>query len=318
MLDFENLGDRFVEVVNSQEWQLLQQKFNMSDDIYVLGHGGNLAIADHAAVDITRLTAGRKNALCPGSGVVATSLINDYGFDDWMVQWMELRTKYKTQEQLSRSLVVAISSSGHSTDSLKALKWATKNGMSTAVITGRKIKNLDGDIVEVNLDVKKYHTGEVLTLLLTYQLTEGSGTECPAIKGAQSKRKRHWRGKVREYSFPDEEVNIAIDFDGVIHNSDKGFHDGTLYGEPLDHARESLEKLSKEYNVIIFSCKAKPDRPLISGKTGIELIWEWLKKHNLDKYVTEVTSEKPRAKLYVDDRAIKFTNWKEAMDEIGH
>ena len=318
MLDFESLGERFVDVVSSREWQLLQQKFNMSDDIYILGHGGNLAVADHAAIDITRLTSGRKNALCPGSGVVATSLINDYSFEDWMVQWMELRTKYKTPEQLSRSLVLAISSSGCSADSLKALKWAAKNNMHAAVITGRQIKNLNREIVEVNLDVKKYHTGEVLTLLLTYQLTEGSGTECPSIKGPQRKVKRHWRGNVREYSFPDEEVNIGIDFDGVIHNADKGFHDGTLYGEPLQQAKESLENLSKEYNIILFSCKAKPDRPLISGKTGVELIWEWLKKHDMDEYITEVTSEKPRAKLYIDDRAIKFTSWKEVMDEIGH
>ena len=55
-------------------WSL--DKFNKCDDIYVLGHGGNLAIADHAAVDITRLSNGTKNAMCPGSGIVATSLIN--------------------------------------------------------------------------------------------------------------------------------------------------------------------------------------------------------------------------------------------------
>ena len=77
MLNFENIGDRFVQVVNTDEWEQLQQKFNDCVDIYVLGHGGNLAVADHAAVDMTRLSNGTKNAMCPGSGVVATSLIND-------------------------------------------------------------------------------------------------------------------------------------------------------------------------------------------------------------------------------------------------
>ena len=56
MLNFENIGEKFVRVVNSPEWQELQAKFNRCQDIYVLGHGGNLAIADHAAVDITRLS----------------------------------------------------------------------------------------------------------------------------------------------------------------------------------------------------------------------------------------------------------------------
>ena len=68
MLNFENLDEKFVKIVNSSQWEELQRKLNSSNDIYVLGHGGNLAVADHAAVDITRLSNGTKNAMCPGSG----------------------------------------------------------------------------------------------------------------------------------------------------------------------------------------------------------------------------------------------------------
>ena len=77
MLNIENISERFIEIVRSPEWIEFQEKFNNCDDIYVLGHGGNLAVADHTAVDITRLSNGQKNAICPGSGVVATSFIND-------------------------------------------------------------------------------------------------------------------------------------------------------------------------------------------------------------------------------------------------
>ena len=56
--------------------------------IFILGHGGNLAVADHASADISRLSNGTKNAQAPGSAIVATSLINDTSFDDWMVQWL--------------------------------------------------------------------------------------------------------------------------------------------------------------------------------------------------------------------------------------
>ena len=92
MLNFENLDEKFVKVVNSSSWKKLQEKFNNSDEIYVLGHGGNLAVADHAAVDMTRLSNGTKNAICPGSGVVATSYINDSSFEQWMVNWLSART----------------------------------------------------------------------------------------------------------------------------------------------------------------------------------------------------------------------------------
>ena len=85
MLNFENIDEKFVRIVNSPEWNSLQAKFNACNDVYVLGHGGNLAVADHAAVDITRLSNGTKNAMCPGSGVVATSFINDSSFEQWMV-----------------------------------------------------------------------------------------------------------------------------------------------------------------------------------------------------------------------------------------
>ena len=43
MLDFENIGQKFIDVVNTDEWKEFQQKFNDCDDIYVLGHGGNMA-----------------------------------------------------------------------------------------------------------------------------------------------------------------------------------------------------------------------------------------------------------------------------------
>ena len=61
---------------------------------------------------------------------------------------------------------------------------------------------------------------------------------------------------------------LAIDFDGVIHKNSKGFFDGTVYDEPINGVKDALEQLSKKYKIVIFTCKVKPDRPLINGKTG--------------------------------------------------
>ena len=111
--------------------------------------------------------------------------------------------------------------------------------------------------------------------------------------------------------FEKDAKNIAIDFDGVIHTFDKGYHDGTCYGEPIKGSLEAIRFLSKKYNVIIFTAKAKPSRPLVNGKTGTELVREWLEKHNVMKYVSEITSEKPRSFIYIDDKGYRFTNWED-------
>ena len=85
--------------------------------------------------------------------------------------------------------------------------------------------------------------------------------------------------------FEQDLKNLAIDFDGVIHTFDKGFHDGTCYGDPIEGSLEAIKDLSKRFNIVIFTAKAKPCRPLVNGKTGTELVTEWLTKHNVMQYV---------------------------------
>lgn len=113
--------------------------------------------------------------------------------------------------------------------------------------------------------------------------------------------------------FENEAKNLAIDFDGVIHNMDKGFYDGTCYGDPLPGSLNALKELSKKYNIIIYTAKAKPDRPLIEGKTGTQLVKEWLEKYNVMQYIDYITAEKPRAILYIDDNGYRHTNWVDTL-----
>lgn len=119
--------------------------------------------------------------------------------------------------------------------------------------------------------------------------------------------------ETREHSFQDETYQIGIDFDGVIHGNSKGFFDGTVYDDPIPGSFEALKSISKKYTIIVFSAKARKDRMLIDGKTGVELIWEWLEKHDMSQFVKDVTSEKPRAVAYIDDKAHRFLEWKTAL-----
>lgn len=109
---------------------------------------------------------------------------------------------------------------------------------------------------------------------------------------------------------------VAIDFDGVIHKNSKGLHDGTIYDEPVEGAIESIKELSSKYIIIIYSFKGHPDRPLLEGKNGISLVWDWLDKMGIKECVNDVVWGKPNAFIYIDDKGYRFNNWKETKRDI--
>jgi len=103
-----------------------------------------------------------------------------------------------------------------------------------------------------------------------------------------------------------QKKNIAIDFDGVIHKYSRGWQDGLIYDKPITGSRRNIETLAKKYNIIIFSRRA--------AEQSIKPIATWLKKNKIP--YSEITGEKPRAKWYIDDQAIHFTNWPGVMVEL--
>ena len=125
MLDCTSLSADFERVVKSQEWKDLQATFNTSRDIYVIGHAGNLAIADYAACCITKLSGGTKNATAPGSAIVMTLHTHDTSFDEAFNVWLSNSLINKAPDQIQSSLVIGLSSSGTSMNVINALEWAT-------------------------------------------------------------------------------------------------------------------------------------------------------------------------------------------------
>lgn len=95
---------------------------------------------------------------------------------------------------------------------------------------------------------------------------------------------------------------ICVDFDGVIHAYTKGYHDTTAYDVPMEGAYDSLVKLKGQgWRIVIFSAR------------GADEIRSWLTQHWAGSQLEnlEITNVKIPALAYIDDRAIRFTNWKD-------
>lgn len=132
-------------------------------------------------------------------------------------------------------------------------------------------------------------------------------------------------------------MTIAIDFDGVIHAYSRGWADGTIYDRPMPGALEGLRALMDRHAVFIFTTREP------------EQVMPWLEQHGFDVTIDErcgvcpngipnicaackgsglltfwnqrgqllVTNRKLAATAYLDDRAIRFENWDQALSALG-
>ncbi len=345
LVNFENFDDNIKRITNTANWLKFQEDFNSKKTIILFGHGGNMGVCDHGSIDIGRLTD--KTTFSPGSAIMCTSLISDFSFEEWITEWLKIL--FRTID-VKNTLVIGNSCSVGSKSSrsiINALEYANKQGAKTCIISARNKGNILQNSHKIITDSIYYHTHECLSLMLIYQLIYKYNNKIPSedlidcppsIKVKSMKENEiiapdcsNCEGGTYDHTFfiNDEEIkhvppglekdanNIAIDFDGVLHNFDKGFYDGTCYGEPIEGSIEALKKLSKKFNVIIYSSKCLPDRPLVEGLTGKEHIIQWLQKHDALKYIKDITHIKVRAKYYIDDKAIHFNNnWNEILKEV--
>jgi len=98
---------------------------------------------------------------------------------------------------------------------------------------------------------------------------------------------------------------LAVDFDDTIahENEDKSI------GEPEEGVKEALTQLKEDgYIIEIYSARANDDK-------GADEIKQWLDTHEIP-YDSILNIEKPIATHYIDNRAIKYTNWKDVVNEV--
>lgn len=121
---------------------------------------------------------------------------------------------------------------------------------------------------------------------------------------------------------PRTKRTIAIDFDGVIHSYHDGYKNGEIYGSVILGAFEAVERfLGVGYSVYIHSTRDPETIMLwLQKQDG----WKWntlvipddMKFWNLRDCVG-VSNRKIPAIVYIDDRALRFTSWNEAMSEFS-
>ena len=100
-----------------------------------------------------------------------------------------------------------------------------------------------------------------------------------------------------------EKPVICVDFDGVL--NDYNGYDPNDLGSPKAGCKEFLKELCKNYCVVILSARR------------YSKIIVWLDKYDLLKYVSNVTSYKPPAFAYIDDRSVQFTgDYNQTLNEL--
>lgn len=112
---------------------------------------------------------------------------------------------------------------------------------------------------------------------------------------------------------------IGIDFDGVIHAYSKGWHDGTIYDQPIPGALIALRNLMTEHAVFIFTSRNVTHVAAWMIERGFTCQSGYTGKFWNTRGTLLVTNRKIPASVYLDDRAVRFTgDWEEATKEINN
>jgi len=135
----------------------------------------------------------------------------------------------------------------------------------------------------------------------------------------------------------------AIDLDGPLHWYREGYQDGTMYDPPTPGALFSMRQLltTFEYDIEIYTARDTPGQwadacawlaqhwrvewPQDDAQAVTDADGRWYVRLELfpssAATVMYVSNIKPKAHIYIDDRAIRFTDWKQTiwdLDAIRH
>ena len=144
--DFEN--DKFLMIID----QLKKLKNN--NKLILAGNGGSASIANHVAVDFTKI-AGIRSITFNESNLI-TCFANDYGYENWVSQSLK-------NYAIKGDMCILISSSGKSKNIINAAKECKKKNIFLITLTGFDVNNPLKKMGNINLWVnsKKYNYVEM-------------------------------------------------------------------------------------------------------------------------------------------------------------
>ena len=163
---------RLIKIVNNV--------YQASRQIFIIGNGGSAATASHLAVDLGQCaslararskSAKRFKVFTPADQTIwVTSLANDLSYADIFAE------QIKNFAQRG-DLLIALSVSGNSPNILKAVKYARQNGLKTVGLTGDRKGKLT-KLVHLPIIVPSKHYGhvqdghDIITHILSYYFIE--------------------------------------------------------------------------------------------------------------------------------------------------
>jgi len=114
--------------------------FENNGRLIFMGNGASASLSSHAATDFT------KQAKIPSIAFndhnLVTALSNDYGYENWISKAIEYYSK-------SNDMLIFISVSGESKNLINGIKYAKKNKIKTASLTGSNENNT----IKINTDI---------------------------------------------------------------------------------------------------------------------------------------------------------------------
>ena len=133
--------------------------------VYLIGNGGSAAIAEHMAVDFTKIA--RLRALAVSSCSMVTALSNDFGYE----QMFQKIVSYYIRKG---DVLIVISSSGMSKNIIEACKKVKEKGGIVITFSGFKEDNLlkkEGDY-NFWVDSNEYGYVEIIHNLLLHYISD--------------------------------------------------------------------------------------------------------------------------------------------------
>ncbi|MDE5421908.1 HAD family hydrolase [Ancylomarina sp. DW003] len=100
-------------------------------------------------------------------------------------------------------------------------------------------------------------------------------------------------------------MQIIIDIDGTICTEERTY--SRSLAKPLENAQKSVNSLYDEGHTIIF----------YTARTWMEfeMTTDWLKRNGFKYH--QLMMGKPIGDVWIDDRALQFTNWNEVNLKLG-